>query len=1015
MAIGCLSAFAQGYKGTIVGHVTDPGGLSVPGAVVKVTNTGTDISATTQTDQSGGYVVPELVPGNYAVQVEAKGFKTLVQRLQVEVNQTVRVDARLEVGAINQKVQVTATPGTVDTENAEIGQVISNHEIEDIPLNGRNWLSLALLTPGVVPTAAGANPYNINGSRPDHVNFLLGGMTNEENRGDNPVVDPSIDAIQEYKIQTNNFSAQYGREGGGVISVALKSGTNRFHGSLYDFLRNDALDSRGFFDKTVPNLKRNQFGAEVDGPIIRNNTFFMFSYEGERIRQDQTRVSIVPTLAERGGIFPSPILDPYTRKPFANNQIPQNMLDPVALKILQYIPAPNRAGVLNYQTSASAPSNANNFIVKVDHQFSSRDSLTGEYLRNDTPSIIPFRATPIAGFGSTRSFVNQFWSASYTRTFSPTLLNVARIGYTRSAYQELSANYGKSTSAEVGIQGAQPGYGLATISIAGYPNIGDANFDPDQWVVNEYLASDTLSKITHGHTITTGVEYEHTFRPQLNNGYLNPQIAFNGAYTRNAVADFMLGLPFASERQLGKLKSYILDNYFGAFVQDNWIVKPKLTLNLGLRYDFFQPQYEKYNHWANFFPDLGKVVVAGSPGYPRSLLKSHHLGFSPRIGFAYRPFEGGKTVIRGGYGIFYGNDLGHTAYTILGLNYPVAQNELFVATALGQISLADPFPSGGTIPGAATPSGYSYENSIPYEQQWNLTIGHQFLPNLGIQISYVGTKGTHETAVLDINQGIRSAAGTTRAYPGFSQILMEEPVANSNYNSLQISVLRRFNNGLQFRSNFTWSKALDDASFGSGARQPQNPLDLEAEYGPSEFNRARVWTSDFVYQLPFGRGHRFGASVSRPVDLVLGGWQLNGILQFADGLPFTPSVAGANQFLGQPTRPDRLRSGTVPNPTIDHWYDPTAFVPVPANEFRFGNSGRDILTGPGSVSVDTSIFKEFPMFHEGHRLQFRAEFFNVMNHANFGQPGTAINLPTAGIIGGASAGREIQFALKYLF
>ncbi len=403
----------------------------------------------------------------------------------------------------------------------------------------------------------------------------------------------------------------------------------------------------------------------------------------------------------------------------------------------------------------------------------------------------------------------------------------------------------------------------------------------------------------------------------------------------------------------------------------------------------------KYNRWANFDPALGKSVLAGTPGYPRALMDTHYRNFSPRLGLAWRVTP--NTVARGGYGIFYGFDLQYTMYRFLGATaYPFTQIQLYQAPRAGLLTLADPFPStfAGKAPGATSPNGWDMQNPTEYMQDWNITISHELSQSLGFDISYVGTKGTHENQLSNLDQWIRTAAGNIVPYPGLSQVLYENLGANSIYNALQVSLRKRFSNGVSFRSNFSWSKSIDDASFGTV--QPQNSRDLPAERGLSSFNRAYTWSNDLVYELPFGRGHRFGGHLSRAEDLLLGGWQINGLMEVYSGLPFTPTVSKSNIQQGFATRPDRLASGTVPNPTINGWFDPAAFAVVPPTDYRFGNSGRDILTGPGAVMLDSSLFKEFAMPGETHILQFRAEFFNAMNHPVFGLPPRPSTSPPPG-------------------
>jgi hypothetical protein len=1023
LALTAPFIFAQGYRAAVVGRITDRAGATIQQAKVTATSLETNIAVSTQSDETGSFVISPLTPGKYRVNVEADGFKGFVREgISLEVDQTARVDVKLAVGLVTDVIVVKNETLPITTENASLGQVITNREILDLPLNGRNYLSLALLAPGVLPVTDGANPHTINGARTDHVNYLVEGVSNINRRGNEPVASPSIDAIQEFKIITHNFSADYGRLGGGVISVALRNGTNQFHGSLFEFLRNDALDARGFFDQQVPKLKRNQFGGVLAGPIIKEKTFFLFNYEGLRNREEQTRITRVPTAQERAGVFSAPIRNPFAGQPFPNNTIPAERLSPVALRLLNFVPLANRSGALNFITTVSIPGNNDSYIAKVDHHFSKSDSLTARFLLSDFSGGNPARSTPLPGFGALRSGRKQQWSFTHTHIFSSALINEARFGFVRDNFAERSVNAGKNTSAEVGINGVPAGSGLTNVSIAGFPEFGDATFLPDEWTDNEYIVSDTLSRVMGKHYLRVGGDFQRSQHFNLFAAFAAGQAVFLGSFSGNAFADFLLGLPTATQRQVGMNKSYLFSNYFGFFVQDDWKLRPDLTLNLGVRYDVNHPPVEKYDRLANFIPSLGRQIRVGEPGYPRSLLKTDYNNVAPRIGFAYRPFGNERTVVRGGYGIFSSFDLQFTLYQLLGASaFPFTRLEQFLATSVGNPSLADPFPASrpGTTPGANTPNGWEYDNPTPYLQGWNLSVAHELTDSLGVEVAYVGTKGTHQSVTLNVNQTIRTPQGNITPFPGFGRILVQSLGANSNYHALQISAQKRFSinavGGLAFRSNFTWSKAIDNASFGAASRQPQDPRNLQAERALADFDRRRVWSNDFILELPFGRGRRFGKQINRGLDAVLGGWRLSGILFLADGRPFTPVIAGANAQAGFPTRPDRLRDGRLGEPTIERWFDPTAFAIVPAGEFRFGNSGRNILTGPGIVSLDASVFKQFNLPWEAHRLEFRADFFNLPNRANFDLPARAIDQPTAGAIGSAGPGRQIQFALKYIF
>jgi len=1007
-------SWGQGLKARLVGRVTDNSGAVIPNATVVATNVETQIQSRTSTTAEGEYVIPELSPGNYKVAVEAQAFQTYIREgITLNADTTVRVDAALRVGAVSDQVTVTEQVPVINTENATLGKTIGNQEIVDIPLNGRNYISLAQFSPGVAPAAAGANPNVINGARPDHVSYLLDGFSNVGKRGNDPVVTPSLDAIREFTLLRNDFSAAYGRLGAGVISVALKSGTNRLHGSAYEFLRNDAFDARNYFATRNPKLRQNQFGGTLGGPIIKNKTFFFFSYEGARVRNEQTKLTAVPTDDQRTGLFSTPVLNPYTKTTYPGNQVTN--ISPVSAKLLDFIPHANQSGVFNYVAMDSAQNDSDNILIKIDHQVSANDRLSGHYIVNRSNGTSPFSGSTLPGFGSNLHHLQQQAALDFTSSFTASIVNDARVAFSRHNFHELSVNYGKNTSADYGIAGVAARTGLAQISLAGMLGFGDANNLPDLWTDNEYSLNDTLN-IVHGtHYIQIGGDYQRSQHFNHYDAYSNGLFLFNGTFTRNVFADFLIGVPIATERQVGTNTSYLFSNYAGAYVQDDWKVRPSLTLNLGLRWDYNPPPAEKYGHWGNFIPSVGKTVVAGTPGYAYAVLQTHYRNFSPRVGFAYR-LPDNKTVLRGGYGIFTAFDLQYTQYQLLAATqYPFANLQLFQAPN-GSLSYANPFPTvGGTAPGASTPSGWDYDNPTTYNQQWNFTIARDLGHNLGLEVGYVGTKGTHLSALANIDQPIRSASGTVLPYPSYSRIYFVHLGANSTYNALQISLEKRFSGGLSFRSNFTWSKSIDNASYVAAQTIALDPNNLRGERGLGANNRGRIWSNDFVYKLPFGRGHRIGSGWNRAADLLIGGWQMNGAMRFMDGLPFTPLVAGANQLQGYSPRPDRVGSGVLEHPTVQKWFDTSAFLPVPNTAYRYGNSGRNILIGPGYIGVDGSIFKEFALHKEGHFLQLRGEFFNLLNHANFGQPNPYIDQPTGGVINSAGDARQIQIALRYYF
>ncbi len=1006
---------AQSYTALLKGRIADPAGLPISHARVEIRDQRTGRELTVFTDGRGAYVVRDLAPSHYEMRAEAEGFRAYVEPdIVLEVAQERRIDATLELGDETQVVTVEAQGGIIDGESGQRGQTVTDEEIHALPLNGRNYLSLALLAPGVVPAAAGQNPNNLNGARADHVSYLLDGVNNMRRRGNEQTVLPSLEVVQEFRILTDSFSAEYGRMAG-VVSVAMKSGGNDLHGSLFEFFRNDALDARGFFDAQTPRLKRNQFGGLLGGPIRTNRAFFLISYEGLRNREEQTKLSRVPTLDERQGRFSSPLRDPATGAAFPANEIPASRIDPVARRLLEFVPLPNRTGVVNFGTVDSIDSDRDAMTAKVDFLANDRNRFSLRTVLDLRDGSDPFRGTNLPGFGSVSRTNNQNWGLTYTRLFSPAVITELRLGFGRTTFTENSVNAGKNTAADAGLLGTAPGSGLTNIVVAGYTPFGDVASLPSRWADNSYSLSSTTSWVKGRHLVKFGGEFQRAQYSELFGAYTMGQLAFINGFSGNAFGDFLLGLPAQAQRQVGTNKAYLLSNMAGAFIQDSWQIASRLTLDFGLRYDLSQPPLEKYDRWANFLPELGRSILAGDPDYPRSLLRTDPLSLSPRFGFAWRVGPEGRTVIRGGYGVFFDYDMQFQVYQALGgTAYPFTRLELLQASARAPLSLADPFGASTAInPAALSPNGWEYRNPSPYTQNWNFTLGRRLTANTGVELAYVGAKGTHLSAALNLNQRIRTPQGDLTPFAGLGRVIVFEPEANSTYQALQAWVRHRASGGLSFRSGLTLSKAIDQVSFGSAARQPQDARDLGAERGLADFDRRLTWSGDVLYDLPVGRTRRFGATFPGWLQAIAGGWGVNVMVYAYSGLPFTPSQTGNSQA-GQPTRPDRLGDGSLAAPGVGRWFDPAAFAITPLDAFRFGDSGRNILVGPGSLTVDAGIAKEF-VAGEGRSLQFRGEFFNALNRANFGLPATAIDQPTAGVITSAGPGRQIQLGLKFSF
>ncbi|MGH9837752.1 MAG: TonB-dependent receptor domain-containing protein [Blastocatellia bacterium] len=1047
---------AQSFTATLTGRIKDEAGAVMPGVVVTLTHTGTNRSFAGQSNEDGFYLVTNLPVGEYQLTVGHPGFKKFVQSgITLEVDQAARLDVKLEVGAVTEAVQITAEPPLLNTENGARGQVITNQEIVDLPLNGRDFNELAYLSPGVVPVAQGGQGGfgSINGARADSLNFVVDGINNQNIRGGAAQVRPSVDAIQEFKVQTNAYAADFGRVSSGVINLALKSGTNQFHGSLFEFVRNDIFDARNFFDGDEKSkLRRNQFGGTIGGPVWlpksafepaaydgHDQTFFFFSYEGSRVRQGVTRLGRVPALAERAGDFSAysdNLVDPTVattcRFPtntatclFPGKKIPANRFSPIALKVLEFYPLPNRAGASNYVASKSDNDNQNSYVVKFDQKLRQSDTLSVSYIRTRQNNTDPFSGSIFPGFAHLTDVKQQQYGIRFTQVYRPTWTNEFRFGFGRTKNDQHSEAFEADYAAQLGIPGVTSNpqlLGFPRFTVSTLDALGEGASQPLDFVVNNFQFYDTMSVIKGRHFMRFGADIIRTQFFQLyannNRGTFN----FLGRWTGQPVGDLLLGLLESATRQVGINKNYLFSTTYGFFIQDDFKASSRLTLNLGLRYDLLALPYEKFNGMTNFVPEVGRIVRAGEAGFPRSLVELDKTNWSPRFGFALRMTRNNKWVMRGGYGIFYNFTIQNPIRTQLANNYPFATFQRFnrQASTPTLLTLATPFPDQILrLEGVNTPNGVEFGAPTPYLQQYNLTIEHELARGLTAEVAYVGSKGTHLGRSYNINQATRTATAVGPVpYAGFGTIDYLGFGSMSSYHAFQATVRKRLQRGLSFRANFIFSKSIDDASQVSDASDggfggAQDARDLRGERGLSDFDRRKVFTFDMTYALPFGRGKAF-LNRKDGWNTVFGNWQFNALVRLMDGQPFTVQLANFNYGLGESKRPDRIGSGQLDNPTPDKWFRVEDFVAVPRGAYRFGNSGRNILAGPGRRLVDLSLFKDF-RFKDQQRFQVRFEVFNAINAANFRLPVRNIDVPNAAAVTGASGGREIQFGLKYLF
>src|SRR5579872_2203836 len=1055
-------------SGTFSGQVTDPTGAGVPGAEVKITDQQTGVSVTKTTSSDGFYTVPLLKPGVYTITVSAKGFSTSVRKdLTVQIQQIVQQDFKLQVGGVQQEITVQGGAPLLNTESTEVGNVITEDATQQLPLNGRNFSQLGLLVPGTTPgpvggirQSGGGNEtqragaeITTSGARGTFNLFMIDGLDDRDQSVGTLKVFPNLESIAEFKVQVGNTDAEFAT-GGAVVNVITRSGSNQIHGSAFEFLRNQDFDAREFFDAAKPPFQQNQFGVAIGGPIRKNKTFFFADYQGLNRHSSSTNILSEPTAAMRSGDFsgyPAIMYDPNTynastntRQPFPGNIIPSNRIDPIAKNVLQIFPLPNLSGLTNnLRINTLQVQTQNQWDGRIDHTFSETDSMFGRYTYggadetypNSLPVVKNGVPNPLSFAGSNR--LNHAPSTQATlqeiHTFTPSLVNQIALGYTRFYLQVTPLDLGTDMSTLLGLQGSNTSYvasGMASIGVSGYSGYSESSV-PEIVPQNTYQVSDTVS-YTHGaHSLKFGFSVVHNgfgfFQLSGSSGSLN----YSGNYTNNPASpagtgngwgDFLLGLPGSSTKAaLPNGVPYLSYTEFGSFAQDQWRATTRLTVTMGLRYDLFTPPKERYDRQSDFIPGPGTIAIAGQNGVSSAILNTQKHDFSPRIGLAYRLGE--KTVMRAAYGLFYFNEQGTGGSARLFINYPLSQQySVSCSATVPCLTTAQGIPT--TLSPANLPSEVYIPtaNQTANMQQWNYTLERQLTPTLVVRGSYVGTRGNHLSIALDEDVAFPGpgAIPPRRPYPQYASLSSWEPRGISTYNALEFSAEKRWSGGLSFLGAFTWSKSLDEGGGGNSAsaesrNNVQNPRDVNAEYGLSDFNYPLRFTLSTIYDLPFGHGRKFLTNSARPLDMLAGGWQLTSIVTAQDGPPGSLSTAASTSNTGTGQYPDRICDGNLPTSqrTIHKWFDTSCFA-APAI-YTFGNAGRNIIIAPGLVTWDLGVDKDFSIT-EQTGITFRSEFFNTLNKPNFGYPNTSIGSLAAGTITSVlipgNTGRQIQLALR---
>jgi hypothetical protein len=1019
------------------------------------------------------------------VRVTHPGFKTrLQQNIQLETGAVLKIDFQLEVGTATERVEVTAAAPALQTQEASVAGVVTTSQLERIPVNGRNFTRLMVLMPGVSDVApsqskggqAGMQMMSVNGQRQQDNNFTIDGVDNNMMYMSSGVGAPPMDAIQEFRVATNN-SAEYGRSAGANVNVSIKSGTRDLHGSVYEYLRNDKFDANDWFANAqgrgkVP-FRQNQYGVSLGGPVLipklyngRDKTFWFASWEGFRRRRGNTNINTTPIADWRNGDFSSitqKIYDPLTstlnsagaivRQPFAGNVIPKARINPgMSFLVDTYMPAPNRSGQINNYLMTDPTVNDRDMIVlRGDHNFGTSDTVFARFFRQrvgeNAPSAYPTR------FNGVRIDSNNY-GVGWNHIFSPTTVLEVKYGYNHpnnpgcDQYNNGISRADALTKANVKMFDPQalcdviPAFtatGLFTTAGGG----GETIIDTD----HQYEAK--LSKMMGRHSMKAGFQY---MRREMDAFFANPTngeaqfwtdltSSANDPGSGNAFATMLLGYPSYVRRGFGTPNALGRQNAFSAFFQDDWRVTDKLTVNLGVRWEGFNRPYDAKDALGNLLvtrengQDVAKLMWAGinplpapdtgktgepprTYGYGRSLMKSRMLNFGPRVGIAYQANE--KTVVRMGFGLFYNGTFMQELNDLRKFWPYLPQQELSPNRGTTpDLSMLDPGPGFNSTQAIG---GWPQDpnNRTPYSQQWNVFVQRQLMNDVTLDVGYVGSANRHQIGYVGWNNAYAPGPGDVAprrrlAASGFTGNLDGgSNVFSSEYNALETKVTKRFSKGLSMLANYTWGKIMDDQSSLSEAKY-QNMFDRRADWSRSSYDIRHMFKVGYVYDLPFGRGRSFGAGMNRIADALVGGWAMEGILQIQTGPPRNVLSGSHTANVGK----YQGRADVIANPTldvsqrsVDRWFNTAAFVMPKA--FTFGNSGANTVESDGRQIFDVSLAKKF-RFKERQAVEFRTEFFNMPNNINFGDPNTTLNSPAFGKITSATPARQVQFALRYAF
>ncbi|MEZ5366676.1 MAG: carboxypeptidase regulatory-like domain-containing protein [Bryobacterales bacterium] len=1075
-AVCAVSLFSQGSTGSITGIVTDASNARLPGASIEVRNVETGVAINASANEAGEYTVPLLQPGRYQLTARMDGFRTYSQTgLVIELGRVTRLDIALELGQVSETVEVVGSAPLLESESSTVGQFIENKTVTDMPLNGRRVGELAALMGNAVTISKDVIRPRISvaGSRGDQQQWMIDGVNASNVALEIPqaLFNPPVEAVQEMRVQQSGYSAEFGNSAGGVMTISTRSGTNDLHGSLYEFLRNEKVDARNFFAADKAPLRWNVFGFAVGGPIIKNKTFFFVNNEWQKQRIGVTNTLTVPTSLQRAGDYSQTtnasgaltrIFDPFSGTPrsqFANNVIPQSRLDPVGAKLIEYYPEENRApsnaaGANNFVGNRTNALNLSTLTAKVDHVFSDKDRFSFRYIlhdfpTNNTPVFSRPEADPFGNFAQRRAYSYLF---NELHNFTPTVINDVRVNLQPRYFITGPLEQDGGWPAQLGLKGV-PGLAFPRVNVSGFTAMGANNHGRDQRPIWDHHVVDNVSWFKGAHSVKLGGEFRYSRNAENFDQIASGQLTFQpqgtnlagAGNTGNAMASLLTGYVHRGiVRTLDRVDRRA--QYWAAFVQDDWKLRSNLTLNIGVRWETHTPRVDVKDRQSGFDPTAinpvcncpGTITFAGLNGQGRTVYNGDYNNIAPRFGLAWQPFGDNKTVVRSGYGIFYGPPL--PGSNNLAAGFSIDGDFLTPDNGVtAPFLLADGFPAvarpelgpgfGAVAPGKAavySPQLIDKDRRLGYSQMWNLSVQRAVGFNSIVEVSYLGNVG-HKLPGPDVsmNQVLPESfrAGNMQAlrpFPQFNAVTRITPMwGNSSYHGGNLKFEKRFSKGLNMLANYTYAKFIDDtyAQFEAGESDlgMQNYYNRAAEKALSgnDVRHRLAWSS--VYEIPLGKGR---AMLNKgPLAMILGGWNFGTIITLQRGSPMgltTQTNGLGSAFTPGPQRVNVLRDPALPSDeqTVERFFD-TEAVAAPGT-LVFGNSSRALLTGPGIINFDVSMLKNHS-WGERYNVQFRFEAFNFFNRANFNEPGRALGAPNFGVISSAANPRSLQFGLKFAF